>query len=147
MQRIWAVLLLVGVLAAPVANAQGDSENYTEGGPEQQAAIAVIQNQIDALSRSDGAAAYSYAAPIIKQKFRSAEMFMTMVRQGYGILIDPAGVEYLDLRTMAGDLMQAVRVLGRDGVSKILIYQMQLQEDGIWKIAGVYMTEDRRPQV
>ena len=143
MQRIWAVLIVLGVLAAPAAKAQ----DYSEGGPEQQAVIGVIQNQIDALSRADGAAAYSYAAPIIKQKFRSADIFMSMVRQGYGILIDPAGVEFLDLRTMSGDLMQAVRVIGRDGISKIFIYQMELQEDGVWKIAGVYMTEDRRPQV
>jgi len=143
MQRIWTVLALLGLLAGAPARAQ----DFSEGGPEQQAAIGVIESQINALSRADGAEAYSYAAPVIKQKFGSPDVFMSMVRQGYGILIDPAGVEFLDLRTMAGDLMQAVRVIGRDGASKILIYQMQLQDDGVWKIAGVYMTEDRRPQV
>ena len=143
MNRIWAFLIVLGVFTAPSVQAQG----FTEGGPEQTAAIAVIQNQLNALNRSDGAEAFSYAAPIIKQKFQSADVFMTMVRQGYGILINPAGVEFLDLRTISGDLMQAVRVIGQDGVSKIAIYQMQRQEDGSWKIAGVYMTDDQRPQV
>ena len=127
--------------------APAQAQDFSEGGPEQSAAIAVIEGQLTAFSRADGPAAFSHAAPVVKRKFPNPDIFMTMVRQGYGILIDPAGVEFLDMRTVDGDLYQAVRVIGQDGTRKIAIYQMERQPDGSWKIAGVYMTEDRQPAV
>lgn len=143
MTRFGAVLSLIVLIWGPAAHAQ----SFQSGGPEQQAAIAVIQQQLNALKAADGSKAFSYAAPNIKQRFQSPDIFMTMVRQGYGILIDPRDVEFLDLRTVSGDLLQAVRVIGQDGTSKIAIYQMQQQEDGSWKIAGVYMTDDNKADV
>ena len=106
------------------------------------AIVGVIEGQLDAFRRDDGAGAYRFAAPTIKTIFPTVSVFMEMVRRGYGFLIDPAAVESLNLRAEGGDLYQAVRIIGRDGTRKIAIYQMELQEDGSWKIAGVYITED-----
>lgn len=115
---------------------------------EQQSAItAVIGNQLDAFRRNDGADAYGFAAPNIKTMFPTVDVFMSMVRRGYAILIDPAGVEFLDMRARDGALFQAVRLIGRDGERRIAIYQMEQQEDGSWKIAGVFMTEDPQAAV
>ena len=44
------------------------------------AAQGVIRAQEQALSRDDAAAAYSYAAPAIKEIFPDAGIFMSMVR-------------------------------------------------------------------
>ena len=47
------------------------------------AAQNVIRAQEQAFGRDDAAAAYSHAAPEIKQLFPQADIFMQMVRQGY----------------------------------------------------------------
>lgn len=115
---------------------------------EQQAAIVdVIQNQLSAFRRDDGPGAYRFAAPTIRTIFPTADIFMDMVRRGYGFLIDPAAVEFLDVRAEGGDLYQAVRVIDRDGTRRIAIYRMERQEDGSWKIAAVYITEDPQAAV
>lgn len=109
---------------------------------QQTAIVDVIQSQLNALHQNDGPGAYRFAAPNIKAIFPSVDIFMAMVRGGYGFLIDPTGVEFLDIRAEGGALYQAVRIIGRDGVRRIAIYHMEQQQDGSWKIAGVYITED-----
>src|SRR5260370_30957315 len=47
------------------------------------AAQGVIRSQVEAFGRDDAAAAYSYAAPAIRQIFPRADIFMSMVQQGY----------------------------------------------------------------
>lgn len=137
--------LAVLVFAACLAAAPGTGQAQTA---EQQAAIVdVIRNQLSAFRRDDGPGAYRFAAPTIQTIFPSANIFMDMVRRGYGFLIDPAAVEFLDVRAEGGDLYQAVRVIDRDGKRRIAIYQMERQEDGSWKIAAVYITEDPQAAV
>ncbi|WP_425406885.1 DUF4864 domain-containing protein [Hwanghaeella sp.] len=128
-------LFAVALMVAPQAGQAQSADTRT-------AVTAVIQSQLDAFRRDDGPGAYSHAAPNIQSIFPTVGVFMQMVRRGYGFLIDPAAVEFLDIRTEAGTLYQAVRVIGRDGVRRIAIYQMERQEDGSWKIAGVFITED-----
>lgn len=136
LSRLCRLGFVVAVLLAAPLQVQGQTA-------DQQAAIVdVIQNQLNAFNRDDGADAYGYAAPNIKTIFPSVDIFMQMVRGGYGFLIDPAGVEFLDIRSDGGALYQAVRVIDRDGKRRIAIYHMEQQEDGSWKIAGVYITDD-----
>ncbi len=47
------------------------------------AAQDVIRSQEQALARDDAAAAYSYAAPAIREIFPQADMFLQMVQHGY----------------------------------------------------------------
>src|SRR3954464_15147029 len=47
------------------------------------AAQSVIRAQEQACARADPDAAYSYAAPAIKQIFPQADIFLQMVQQGY----------------------------------------------------------------
>jgi len=47
------------------------------------AAQGVIRSQVEAFSRDDAAAAYSYAAPAIQEIFPQADVFMSMVRNSY----------------------------------------------------------------
>ncbi|WP_161973813.1 DUF4864 domain-containing protein [Hwanghaeella grinnelliae] len=138
--RLHAPTLTILILAACLAGLPRAGQAQTA---EQQAAIVtVIESQLNAFRRNDGPGAYGFAAPNIRTIFPTAEVFMDMVRGGYGFLIDPAAVEFLDVRAKGGDLYQAVRVIDRDGKRRIAIYQMERQEDGTWKIAAVYITED-----
>jgi hypothetical protein len=47
------------------------------------AAQGVIRSQAEAFSRDDAAAAYSYAAPAIREMFPQADIFMSMVQHSY----------------------------------------------------------------
>ena len=101
----------------------------------------VIQSQLDAFKRDDGAAAYAFASPLIQQKFGTAEHFMTMVRTAYPAVYRPKAVEFRELAS-SDDLgvMQKVFFVGPDGAGVLAFYQMERQPDGSWKISGCFVT-------
>src|SRR5438105_7796062 len=53
------------------------------GDAEVKAGQAVIDGQLKALIANDGARAYSFAAPNVKQIFPTVDAFMNMVTNGY----------------------------------------------------------------
>ena len=53
------------------------------------AAQGVIRAQEQAFGHDDAAAAYSYAAPAIKQMFPQADIFMQMVQHSYRAGLSP----------------------------------------------------------
>lgn len=97
----------------------------------------VIGNQIEAFKADDFAQAFSYASPNIQGIFKSPENFGNMVRNGYPMVWRPNGLEYLDLREVAGLLVQRVRIRDARGVEHLLDYQM-VKLGGDWKINGVF---------
>ena len=99
----------------------------------------VIENQLDAFRRDDGTAAFSYASPSIRRKFRSAEIFMQMVQGGYPQVYRPRTVEFEEL-TLDGDrAVQRLFFIGPDGGGSLALYFMERQPGGSWKIDGVQM--------
>jgi len=148
-QSVFSRVFLTIGFAVGIASglAAGPRAGNAQSADEQSAIVDVIQNQLSAFQRDDGPGAYRFAAPNIQTIFPTADVFMEMVRRGYGFLIDPAAVEFLDVRAEGGDLYQAVRVIDRDGKRRIAIYRMERQEDGSWKIAAVYITEDPQAAV
>lgn len=122
------MLLLVSVLPMQV-RADADAESIRD----------VISQQIEAFRADDGERAFSFAAPIIRSKFGTADNFMTMVRTGYPDVYRPRAVEFRELKRDGERLIQEVWFLGTGGDSTIGTYIMERQEDGVWKIAGVYM--------
>ncbi len=97
----------------------------------------VIDAQLEAFQRDDGAAAYSYAAPTIQQKFGNVANFMTMVRTGYPAVYRPREVAFLEARVKDGVTVQALRLVGPDGAGVVALYFMEQQPDGSWRINGV----------
>ena len=101
----------------------------------------VIQSQLDAFKRDDGAAAYAFASPLIQQKFGTAEHFMTMVRTAYPAVYRPKAVEFRELASSDDmGVMQKVFFVGPDGAGVLAFYQMERQPDGSWKISGCFVT-------
>ena len=58
--------------------------------------LAVIAAQMNAFKRDDGEAAFSFAAPGIKEMFHTPEIFIEMVLQQYAPVYRPHYVEYLE---------------------------------------------------
>lgn len=95
-----------------------------------------ILNQIEAFKADDFATAFTYASPVIKGIFGTAENFGMMVRNGYPMVHRPAEVRMLEQRQVAGATVQRVLITDAQGRSHVLDYQMIQTADG-WQINGV----------
>lgn len=100
------------------------------------AAQSTIRAQGDAISRDDAAAAYSYAAPVIKQVFTQPEIFMFMVRQGYAPLYKPRSFEFGAGRVLDSGVAQVVYITDAEGIAWEALYTLEKEPDGNFKITG-----------
>lgn len=97
-----------------------------------------IQSQLDAFQSDDFARAFTFASPNIKGIFGTAENFGAMVKNGYPMVYRPAEVEMLELREVAGNLWQRVRVVDQAGRAHLLDYMMVETPEG-WQINAVQL--------
>jgi hypothetical protein len=95
-----------------------------------------IQRQIDAFQADDFARAFTFASPTIKGMFGTPENFGAMVKQGYPMVYRPAEVQMMDLRDVAGNLWQRVRITDQAGAGWYLDYMMVETAEG-WQINAV----------
>lgn len=130
-----AAMSLSGALSATLP-AQAE-ENVA---PTDAAAIQrVIQSQMDAFKVDDWTAAFAYAAPSIREKFQSPQIFSQMVTQAYQPVYRPKGVEFRQVKASEFGPTQEVFVIGPDGLSYLAYYTMERQRDGTWRISGCYL--------
>lgn len=97
-----------------------------------------IQSQIDAFRADDFAQAFTFASPSIKGLFGTPENFGTMVRNGYPMVHRPAEVQMGELREVAGNLWQRVRIVDQAGRAHLLDYMMVETPEG-WQINAVQL--------
>lgn len=95
-----------------------------------------IRNQIDAFQADDFGRAFTFASPTIKGMFGTPENFGAMVKQGYPMVYRPADVQMMDLREVAGNLWQRVRITDQAGAGWLLDYMMVETAEG-WQINAV----------
>jgi hypothetical protein len=107
------------------------------------AAQGVIRSQVEALSRDDAAAAYSYAAPAIRQIFPRADIFMSMVQQGYAPVYRHKSFEFGEARIEDGTIAQRVHIIDANGEAWEALYTLEQQPDGSLKITGCSLFEGR----
>jgi len=128
-------ILLLGAPALPALAEEGAALP-----PADAAAIRkVIEDQIAAFRSDDGTRAFSYASPVIQDRFRTPENFMEMVRTAYPQVYRPRGLEFHGLADSQQGPIQEVIVTGPDGVPVMALYVMERQPDGSWKINGCYL--------
>jgi hypothetical protein len=97
-----------------------------------------IQKQLDAFLADDFARAFTFASPNIKSLFGTPENFGAMVRNGYPMVYRPAEVEMGELREIAGNLWQRVRIVDQAGAAWLLDYMMIETPEG-WQINAVQL--------
>jgi Domain of unknown function (DUF4864) len=98
--------LLVTLLLIFVAPARAD---------DLAAAQSVIRAQEQAFGRDDAAAAYSYAAPEIRERFPDAEIFMSMVREAYTPVYRHKSFEFGEARSEGDWIAQGVHIVDANG--------------------------------
>lgn len=131
--------LVLGVIVS-LGSGMGRAADTGLSTADSQAIHDAIAGQIDAFRHDDGARAFSYASPTIQEKFGNADIFMQMVKTGYTQVYRAHDVQFQGLDMEAGAPVQRVRMIGPDGLPVIVVYIMQRQPDGSWKINGVFMT-------
>jgi Domain of unknown function (DUF4864) len=130
MRRLLLVLASVMALLSP-AWAQSLSDS------DRSAFQSVIEGQLQAFQTDDGAKAYGFAAPMIRQIFPNPDVFMSMVRKGYQPVYRPQSYKFGDAGFSAsGRSIQKLTVVGPDGLTYEAIYTMEQQPDGSWQING-----------
>lgn len=97
----------------------------------------VIEGQIATFARDDAGAAFALASPDIRSRFMNAERFMQMVRSSFQPVYRPRTYSFGDPAQVEGIPVQPVQVIGPDGRGEVLLYRMERQSDGSWRIAGV----------
>lgn len=120
------IAIVISILAFGSARADGQ-----DAGIEQ-----TITAQLQAFTSRDVAQAFTFASPMIQGMFGSADRFGQMVENGYPMVWNPAEVEFIDLQTLGGVIIQRVEVVDQSGTLHYLGYSMIETEDG-WRINGV----------
>jgi Domain of unknown function (DUF4864) len=96
----------------------------------------IIRSQVEAFGRDDAAAAYSYAAPGIREMFPQADIFLGMVQRSYVPVYRHKRFEFGEARAADGRIAQQVHIVDADGVPWEALYTLELQSDGSLKISG-----------
>ena len=133
MGRLVALLLALAVLIPIRAPAAAEPDLADS---DRAAIRTTIERQLAAFQRDDGSAAFSYAAPSIKERFGTPENFMNMVRTGYEPVYRPREVEFGPVIEFQGQPTQLVLLVGQDLQVVTAYYLMEKQPDGNWRIDG-----------
>jgi hypothetical protein len=100
------------------------------------AAQSVIRSQVEAFGRDDAAAAYSYAAPAIRDIFPQADIFLGMVQRSYAPIYRHKSFEFGEARAADGKIVQQVHIVDAGGIPWEALYTLELEPDGSVKISG-----------
>jgi len=122
-----AIALMAALLFALASPAAADDVG---------AAQDVIRAQEQAFSRDDAAAAYSHAAPAIRQIFPQADIFMSMVQNSYAPVYRHKSFEFGEVRSEGGRIAQRVHIIDANGEAWEALYTLERQSDGSFKITG-----------
>lgn len=96
----------------------------------------VISSQLKALETDDSNTAFALAAPEVRKHFGSADTFIAMVREGYPALFRNQSTAFLEAAIVEDDVIQPLRIIQRDGVVVIALFNMERQSNGDWRIYG-----------
>ncbi|MBR0775212.1 DUF4864 domain-containing protein [Bradyrhizobium diazoefficiens] len=122
-----AALLVALSIALSAAPAFADDIATAQG---------IIRAQEQAFSRDDAAAAYSYAAPAIREIFPAPDIFMSMVQKGYAPVYRHKSFEFGDSKIDGDWIAQHVHIIDANGEAWEALYTLEQQADGSYKITG-----------
>ena len=124
--RIAALLVALSVALIGLS-ARADDVSTAQG---------VIRAQEQAFVRGDASAAYSYAAPAIKEIFPAPDIFMSMVQNGYAPVYRHKSFEFGESKVEGSSIAQRVHIIDANGEAWEALYTLEQQADGSYKITG-----------
>ena len=124
--RIAALLVVLSIAYSPIT-ARADDVATAQG---------VIRAQEQAFARDDAAAAYSQAAPAIREIFPAPDIFMSMVQKGYAPVYRHNSFEFGESKIEGSSVAQRVHIIDANGEAWEALYTLEQQADGSYKITG-----------
>jgi hypothetical protein len=124
--RIAALLVALSVAFSPVSARADDVATARD----------IIRAQEQAFVRDDAGAAYSYAAPAIREIFPAPDIFMSMVQNGYAPVYRHKSFEFGDSKSEGNWISQRVHIVDANGEAWEALYTLEQQGDGSYKITG-----------
>jgi hypothetical protein len=124
--RIAALLVALSLIFSSVSAFAGDVT----------AAQGVIRAQEQAFARDDAAAAYSHAAPAVREIFPAPDIFMSMVQNGYAPVYRHKSFEFGESKSEDNRIAQRVHIVDANGEAWEALYTLEQQSDGSYKITG-----------
>ncbi|MBB4381902.1 protein of unknown function [Bradyrhizobium sp. Rc3b] len=124
--RIAALLVALSIAFNPIS-ARADDVATAQG---------VIRAQEQAFARDDASAAYSFAAPAIREIFPAPDIFMAMVQSGYAPVYRHKSFEFGESKIEGGWIAQRVHIVDANGEAWEALYTLEQQADGSYKITG-----------
>ena len=112
---------LILAMAMIVSGLAAQAQEHLAPNPDIEA---TIQSQFEAFLMGDIDTAWQFASPNIQRLFQTPENFGRMVETGYPMVWRPGQIDYLDLQSLGGLIVQRVQVIDRQGRAHILGYQM-----------------------
>jgi hypothetical protein len=122
-----AALLVVLCMACSSIPARADDVATAQG---------VIRAQEQAFAHDDAAAAYSQAAPAIREIFPAPDIFMSMVQKGYAPVYRHKSFEFGESKIEGRSVAQRVHIIDANGEAWEALYTLEQQSDGSYKITG-----------
>jgi hypothetical protein len=124
--RIAALLVALCIILSAAPAFAGDVSS----------AQGVIRSQEQAFARDDAAAAYSHAAPAIRELFPAPDIFMSMVQNGYPPVYRHKSFEFGESKSEDNRIAQRVHIVDANGEAWEALYTLEQQGDGSYKITG-----------
>jgi len=142
--RRWLLLaLVVTALGALMHSRPVSAAEVAEVAESDARAVrAVIEAQLQSFTAADAERAFSHASAAIRAQFGSAANFMSMVRAGYPMLVQPAARSFFVPERAGSTLLQKVQLRDRAGVLWMATYQLQQEADATWRINGCVVVPD-----
>lgn len=120
---------LVGGLLAPGVAAALENDVRT-------ALRSLVERQIDAFRHDDGATAFSFATPGLREMFGDPDRFMSMVRDGYRPVYRPRSYAFGPEREAATGPELSLRIQDEAGADWDAVYSFEKDGEGAWRISG-----------
>tara|TARA_B100000902_G_C27149517_1_gene832986 strand:+ start:634 stop:1056 length:423 start_codon:yes stop_codon:yes gene_type:complete len=106
----------------------------------------VVSGQLEAFKSNDALKAFSFAAPIIKAKFETPEIFMKMVETAYEPVSNPKNYFFLKSKIFDSGVLHQVQIISQKNQSYIATYSLILS-DGNWKITGCALAPIKKKSI
>lgn len=132
--RITALLVALSIALIPVS-ARADDVTAAQG---------VIRAQEQAFAHDDATAAYSHAAPAIRELFPTPDIFMSMVQNGYAPVYRHKSFEFGESKSEGSQISQHVHIIDANGEAWEALYTLERQSDGSYKITGCSLLKPGR---
>lgn len=131
----WAFALTIALVGGVIAAGLPDEEPG--------AVREVVRMQLQAMAADDARRAFDLNDPEVRSQFGDPEDFMTMVRNEYPMVRQPARIEFMAPAADGSKAFQRVRLTDGDGTVWVLTYLLSRQQDRQWRISACLVAPER----